>query len=160
MITFSKDVAPEGRQLKFSQAGERTWCDFYDSIDDTQSGVVASLLARTEAHVLWLAMIFTAFDNSCSIEPKHINAAIAFWRYCEASVRWVFGNATGNPLADKIRKALQRAPGRRLSRTDITHGLLGRNASKADVDKALSMLVAAKHADVDLEGKTEWWFAR
>jgi hypothetical protein len=61
--------------------------------------------------------------------------------------------------ADKIREALQRAPGRRLSRTDITHDLLGRNANKADVDKTLSTLVTASQADVTFEGKTEYWSA-
>ena len=36
-----------------------------------------------------------------------LRAGLAVWRYCEASVRHVFGAATGDPVADEVFRALR-----------------------------------------------------
>lgn len=38
--------------------------------------------------------------------------------YCEANARYVFGNATGDPVAERIEAELETEPGG-LSRTDL-----------------------------------------
>jgi hypothetical protein len=47
-------------------------------------------------------MLYCALDKSCLINREHLEAAIAFWSYCEATVRWLFTEKTGNHHADKI----------------------------------------------------------
>lgn len=78
--------------------------------------------------------IYAALDRSLVIELPRLEAALAVWEYCEASARYIFGDATGDPTADRILEAL-RAAGP-LNRTDIS-ALFQRNVS---ADKRLQRL--------------------
>ena len=60
-------------------------------------GVVGGLLARAEAHLLRLALIYALVDGSATIGLSHLDAALALWDYAAASVAWIFGDLTGDP---------------------------------------------------------------
>ena len=68
-----------------------------------------------------------------------ISAALAVWRYCKDSAQYIFGDATGNPVADRILAALQGNPNG-LSRTEI-RGIFSRNRSEGEISQALATLV-------------------
>jgi hypothetical protein len=51
-------------------------------------------------------MLFAILDHSTLTEPKHLQAAIAVWDYCERSAQWAFGEKTGNKMVDRIYWAL------------------------------------------------------
>ena len=74
----------------------------------------------------------------------HLLAAMAVWDYCEASARYIFGDATGDPVADRIMESLRQAP-LGLSRTDISN-FLGRNVPMARISQALGLLLRTKRA--------------
>jgi hypothetical protein len=66
-------------------------------------------------------MIFALLDASAVIDVVHLQAAIAFWEYCQESARLIFAaNApeTGDPLEDRILEFLRQAP-TGMTRTDI-----------------------------------------
>jgi hypothetical protein len=158
---FSLEVSPKGRRMAFSQPAEALWIDFYNSIDDVRTGVMQKLTARAEAHVLRLSMIYAVLDKSASIEPKHLNAAIAVWSYSEASVKWAFGSSSGNPAADKILEELKRKPNG-MTRTEIQAEVFHRHCPASDLSQALRYLRENKLADFNPEkpanGKTiERW---
>jgi hypothetical protein len=67
------------------------------------------------------------------------------WKYCEASARCIFGRALGDPVADRIRRALLSSP-EGLMRTDISN-LLGRNTDQARIDRALGLLATMGAAE-------------
>jgi hypothetical protein len=151
------------RKLDFSRQGIKKWEEFYESIDDCQSGSIGAILARAEAHVLRLAMIYTVLDRSTLIEPKHLAAAKSVWDYCCASAQWAFTNASGNMHADKILWALERAPDG-LSREQINNEVFHRNCTKIEIDQALSILKKNKQVDQTYnrgrKGRpSEWWRA-
>jgi hypothetical protein len=50
-----------------------------------QPGLLGALTARAEAQVIRLALLFALLDKEGSIGVAHLKAALAFWRYCEAS---------------------------------------------------------------------------
>src|SRR5450432_2600811 len=102
--TIINDLGPAApkRELHWSDQGKKDWCEFYNSIKSSGSGVVGAIVARTDAHVLRLTMHFTVLDGSALMEPLHLKAAIAFWQYCERSASWIFGQKTGDKAADKI----------------------------------------------------------
>jgi Protein of unknown function (DUF3987) len=162
--TFSKDMACNGREMKFSQKSERVWDEFYESIDDNQSGTTGNLLGRAEAHVLRFSMIYAALDNKALIEPAHLRAAIAFWNYCAASVRYIFGESTGNPMADKILWELKRRKGG-MTKTEMQIEVFNRHAPSTDLNQALSELRRNGAATFEPEKAAnnkliERWFAK
>jgi hypothetical protein len=64
-------------------------------------GLSGSILARGAPQVRRLSLIYAVLDLSWVIRREHLQAALAVWDYCEASVKFVFGNASGYPDADK-----------------------------------------------------------
>jgi hypothetical protein len=80
-------------------------------------------------------------DQSATIEPAHLHAALALVDYAEASTRWLFGARSGDSIADTILEALRsRGP---MTRWEISN-LLGRNVAAARIDQALQALQAAE----------------
>ena len=39
----------------------------------------------------------------------HLQAALAFWKYCDNSARYLFAGTTGDPIADRLLDALREA---------------------------------------------------
>jgi hypothetical protein len=62
------------------------------------------------------------------------------WALCDASVTYIFGDATGDPIADRVLSAL-RANGH-MSQTEINE-LFGRHVPAAKLSQALESLVSA-----------------
>ena len=164
LLTFSKETAPKGQRMAFNSKAESIWDEFYHSIDDNQNGIVGNMLGRTEAHVLRFAMIYAALENKRGIEPKHLLAAIAFWDYCTASVKYIFSDSTGSTNADKILWELKRRRGGMLKK-DMYKEVFNGRISATDLSQSLSELAQAGTAKYEPEkasnGKLiERWFAK
>jgi hypothetical protein len=138
-----------GAALGFARnAGEVTqdgeawslWSEVYESLSEGRPGLSGALAARAEAQTLRLSLIYALMDRSRTIGAVHLRAALALWRYCEASIRLIFGDATGDPHADRILAAL-RANGP-MSQTDVS-SLFGRNLPAGKLGGALQTLVIA-----------------
>ena len=136
-----QNLAPD-KEIHWSDQAKKDWCEFYKSIKGSGEGIVGSIIARSDAHVLRLTMLFTVLDNSALMMPEHLKAAIAFWQYCERSASWIFGEKTGNKNADKIHWALQREP-KGITRTKISLEVFQNHISKTNMDLAFSTLVEA-----------------
>jgi hypothetical protein len=151
------------KEIHWSPQAQKQWIDFYKSIKTVSAGIVGSIIARSDAHVLRLTMLFTALDNSALMEPMHLHAAIAFWQFCERSALWAFGEKTGNKAADKVYWALQREP-KGMTRTQISMEVFNNHASKTTLDIAFSTLVDANLATLKSERgargdkPTQRWF--
>lgn len=78
------------------------WEDVYPDLSAGAPGMLGAITARAEAHVLRLAVIYALLDQRRAIEPEHLRAALAVWRYCEDSAAYVFGGTLGYPLADRL----------------------------------------------------------
>lgn len=100
------------------------------------------LTARGEAHVRRLAAIYAILDETHVVEPVHLSAASALWDYCAASIRFIFGDKTGDPVADKIVDEVRRRG--ELSQAQITLELFNRNVSAARIAQAVELLLDAQ----------------
>jgi hypothetical protein len=127
------------------------WEEIYPSLSEAKPGIVGALTARAEAQVVRLAMTYALLDGAALIEPAHLLAAIAVWTYCAASVRYIFGDKVGNPVADTILVALKNAYPHGLTRTEI-RDLFARNASPGAVATALQELATIGLATVPRPG--------
>jgi hypothetical protein len=104
-------------------------------------GLVGPLLARGSAQTLRLAVVYALLDGSDRIGVEHVEAAHALWRHSARSVWKLFGGSTGNPIAEQLSEAADRAGPEGISRTEMFN-ILGRNRTKAELDVALDEVVA------------------
>jgi hypothetical protein len=121
-----------GRVMHRSPDAEELWTEIYMAIDDDADGMFGAMVNRGPAQMLRLSVAYALLDGAATIETEHVRAAKAIWDYCEASVKWIFGDVVGDPVADKLLDALRKAAPQGLDRDDqyrvfsghITHSRL------------------------------------
>lgn len=149
-------------EIRRDDAARRLWAAVYPRLSEGSPGLLGAATSRAEAQVLRLAALYAVLDCSAIVRVEHLRAALAVWDYCFASARYIFGDATGDPIADRIREALQSAGAEGLTRTQI-RDLLGRHASADRIAQALTQLAAlgiASRQMVSTEGRSiELWLA-
>jgi hypothetical protein len=106
-----------------------------------------AVIGRAEAQVMRLSAIYALLDKSRLIRPEHHRAAMAVWKYCEDSARWIFETGTGNKNADRILAALKAAGEKGLTKWQITADVFNRHTTKLEIDEALRLLFSLKLAD-------------
>jgi len=105
--------ASKRRRLERDEEAGALWRAVYPYLKAEKPGLTGAMLARGEAIVLRLALIYTLLDECHQIRRPHLEAALAFWRYSEQSIELIFGTAgqqTGNSLADKLYELLGGGP--------------------------------------------------
>lgn len=127
------------------------WAEIYPDLSEGRPGMLGALIARAEAHVLRLSLLYALLDQSPEITPDHLLAALALWDYCEASARFIFGDSTGDPIADRILSALRTATD--MDMKDIAE-LFGRHVNASRLGKALETLLAAGLAQNKRDNET------
>lgn len=115
-------------------------------LSEGQPGLFGAITARAEDQVMRLAAIYAAFDGTAVISRRHLEAALAVWQYCETSARLIFGDSTGDPVADRIFSAIQEKGA--MTRTDVCD-LFGRNMSAKEIDRAITILTEAKRIECE-----------
>jgi hypothetical protein len=150
----------EGEIKRDAEARER-WINVYEGLSEGQPGLFGAVTSRAEAQVVRLSLIYALLDCSTVIKLPHLEAAVAVWRYCEASAAHVFGSALGDPIGDEILRALLAAPAG-LTRNEI-RDLLGRHRRSEEIGGALERLSRLRRAHFVREetpGRpAERWFA-
>jgi hypothetical protein len=107
------DFAQSVGELKRDDEARRMWHGVYRDLSSGKPGLCGALLGRAEAQTMRLACCYALLDLSATVRGCHLLAALALWERAEASVKHIFGNASGDPVADAILRALrtQRANG-------------------------------------------------
>ena len=62
---------------------------------------------------------YALLDLASVIRREHLEAALALWRYCEASAAFVFGDSLGDAVADAILSALRQRLDLGMTRTEM-----------------------------------------
>jgi hypothetical protein len=162
-IRLALGEARKANAVDFTPAGDEFWNITYDEISTDRPGLWGALTARAEAQVLRLALVYALLDSSAKIDVPHLRAALAVWRYCDASAAYLFGDRLGHPVADKLLAAIRAAGTAGISRTGLSKAL-GKNVPAADIEVALQLLLDLHLARKGVvgEGKeaTETWWAR
>jgi DNA replicative helicase MCM subunit Mcm2 (Cdc46/Mcm family) len=121
------------------------------TLSEGKPGLLGAITARAEAQVLRLSCIYALLDCSNAVGVDHLKAALALWRYCDESARWIFETGTGNKNADKILAALKAAGQKGLTRLQITNEVFNRHVTKFEIDEALRVTHSLKLAVRKLE---------
>jgi hypothetical protein len=89
---------------------KRMWAAVYEDLRCSRVGMFGEMTARRAPIVARLSMIYALLDGLAVILPEHLLAALAIWQRSEASIRYLFGDATGDPLADALYEAMSNRP--------------------------------------------------
>jgi Protein of unknown function (DUF3987) len=128
-----------------SPTAERRWEQIYDELaEDDPGGMLGAATARAEAQVLRLSVAYALTDGSATIEVAHLAAACALWQYCRGSAAYVFGDASNDPLVERVVRLVVEGPSVRrggeaeegIDRTEL-HRRLGSHTRRADLDRAV-----------------------
>jgi hypothetical protein len=157
------EAARRVAQVGMAPDARAAWRRVYPELSEGRPGILGAITARGEAQTTRLALLYSLLDGRGEIGTDHLGAALAVWEYAEASVRYIWGDALGDPIADEILRALRAAGSVGMSRTAISN-LFGRNRNAGQIGRALAMLVAAGKARMEKQDYTggrpvEMWFA-
>jgi hypothetical protein len=133
------DFALKVGELKRDDRARAIWHEVYPNLSEGQPGMSGALLGRAEAQVMRFACLYAVLDDSPVVQAQHLSAALALWDYAVASVKYIFGASTGDPVADEILRALKNAP-HGLTRSSIS-ALFGRNQPAGRIGTALALLL-------------------
>jgi hypothetical protein len=131
------------------ETARKIWVAVYADLSTGRPGMTGAVLGRAEAQVMRLALVYAFLDRSETIQGAHLRAALALWEYVERSVQYVFGESTGDRVADSILAWLRGAPAG-LTRTEINHNFR-RHVPAIRIDAALEALRRHGLASVSTE---------
>jgi CHC2 zinc finger len=158
VVDFAKDFV----EIRRDPEAKKQWRVIYPDLSEGKPGMLGAITGRAEAQVMRLSAIYALLDKSSLIMPKHHDAAMAVWNYCEQSCQWIFGTGTGDRNADKILAALQHAANG-MTKTEISGDVFNRHASSTEIDDALRLLHGLKMVTFKTESTagapTQRWFS-
>jgi hypothetical protein len=134
VLRFAKGAG----EMRWGESAKPLWVECYPTLSEGASGLLGAVTSRSEAQVLRLACVYALMDCSATIELEHLKAALAVWDYADASARYVFGDATGDAVADRIEEMLPETP-TGMTRAEIRNAF-GRNKSSERIGRALELL--------------------
>jgi hypothetical protein len=160
-VEFGREV---GRMRRTKEASVLWHAEYKRGIAE-YTGVLGAVTARAAPQIVRLSILYALLDKCESIKRCHLEAALAAWKYCEDSARYIFGDALGDPVADKILAALRRSKDG-LTRSQIYKSVFGSNLKSEEIDRALTTLQKYRLADMTSsrvpgqDKPTELWRAR
>jgi len=102
------DVLKKGdHQYFFSTEAALLYDEIYYKLARETPGMAGDILARGEALILRISVIYAWLDKSEKIEIHHLRAALACYNYFEKSVFQIFGDSFGDWRVDKLWKAIK-----------------------------------------------------
>jgi hypothetical protein len=122
----------------------------YAELNRPRVGKFAKCVTRVHVMVLRMALILALLDYRqaedgsllpCEIRREHLLAAAEVWRYCEDSARYIFGESTGDEMADAILNYLRSIRPKGATRTEISQKVFQKNKKAEEINAALSHLL-------------------
>jgi hypothetical protein len=130
-IRLSEDV--EGG---YGYSAVELWEEVYPDLSSGKPGLFGAVVARAEAQVRRIATVYAVLDLSEEVQVAHLLAALAVWQYSEASALRIFGDRTGDQMADELLGALEDAGEDGMTRAEI-YDLFGRNRRRDRIGTVL-----------------------
>ena len=138
-LSASIEFAKSCNELKKDSKSRELWHSVYPELSDGKPGIVGAMLARSEPQVLRLSLILSLMDRKNYISLESLESALEIHRYCTESIKYIFGDSLGNPIADTILELLEAEPNG-YTRTQI-RDYFKRNYSRSVISPALQLLV-------------------
>lgn len=137
VILFSRAVSLVQRD----EEAKALWAEIYHDLSEGKPGLIGSIIARAEAHVLRLSLLYALLAKSNVIKVEHLTAALALWDYCEKSAVLIFGERLGDPTADRILEAVRSAGTEGITDNEIVE-LFQRHKKSEELTRAKNLLLS------------------
>jgi hypothetical protein len=131
-------------EMSRSDQAQQLWLEVYPKLTNEARGKIAAITGRGDAQVLRLSMIYALADSAAVIEVEHLGAALAIWKYCEDSVKYLFGRTIDDKQLVKLYQALRAAPDG-LTQDEILKNVFRKNLASKEIGKLLEVLEKAGH---------------
>jgi hypothetical protein len=125
--------------IPMDRQAEALWSEQYPGLTTGRPGLLGAVIGRAAPQVRRLATIYALMDTSEKVREADLLAALALWRYCEDSARYVFGERLGDNIGDRLLEALRDSESDGLTRSDMRE-LLGNRVPGERIDTALALL--------------------
>ncbi|MCL2124180.1 MAG: DUF6371 domain-containing protein, partial [Desulfovibrionaceae bacterium] len=96
--------------VTMSAGAKALWASVYPELSREHSGLAGCIINRAEAQTVRLALVYALLDGQNTILERHLDAALALWRYAQESALYIFGDRSADPLEAKILEALKQGP--------------------------------------------------
>ena len=130
--------------MQFDEQARELWFSKYSELTSDRLGLLGAVTSRSEAQVLRLACVIALLDGSEKfVRIVHLEFALQLWTYCFGSAGFIFGEGTGDPIADRIwskLKQLQQNTPPGLAHDDIGSVVFNGNVPADKIDRALRNL--------------------
>jgi hypothetical protein len=128
-----------------SAEANRLWETVYEELKQSKAGSYGKAVERGRPQVVRLALLYAVLDCSPMIERRHLEAALAVWRYCDDSARIIFGGVADDASVSKLERRLRdlvfTQPG--IMRSELRHAISHKTTTDV-FDGALSRLIARR----------------
>jgi Protein of unknown function (DUF3987) len=147
------ELVPGIKQMKFSPEAEESWLPVRRAKKNIETISMREVVSRAVQQILRLAMIYALLDRTGIIEARHITAALAFWNYCEDSVRYLFGDFNYNPEQLELMEYLQDERRGFLTKTEVLRDIY-HNRNHKQMNQDLAQLKRAHRINFAMDKKT------
>jgi len=137
------EVKDRPYRIGMTSEAAQEWQAFYNQLPD-RDGIIGNVTGRDAPHIIRIAMIYALSEDEADIDIRHLEAALAVWTYCEASVEWVFqrqAESDAKTLDDQLLEALAKVTGKGLKRSEITKTVFRGNRTGDEIKAILHRLV-------------------
>jgi hypothetical protein len=83
--------------------------------------------------------VYSQIDGESETSRNSLEAALALWRYADATAGWLFGTPFNHAEADRIYDTLRRRPGG-MTRTEINSEVFSNHANADRLREGLAIL--------------------
>jgi hypothetical protein len=140
-----REAADHARKLgntrvDFDDDAKVIWGAEYERLAAGRPGLLGAVTSRSEAQCLRLCLLYALLDGARAVQAEHLRAALAVMDYCNASARYIWGDRTGDAVADRAIEALRFAGDKGLTRTELFRDVFRNNADSSDIERALNLL--------------------
>lgn len=150
-------------RVTMTPPAREAWEIVYAPLSEGHDGLHGAVTARAEAQCIRLALLYALLDGAAQIDVAHLRAALAVWKYCDDTARYIFGTSLGDRIADEILRRLKQAGDAGMTRTDI-RDVFARNQSAERIGAALELLQRRCQATCEMVSTggrpTELWRAK
>jgi hypothetical protein len=160
-LAESLEFGRQAGEIKRDDDARLVWQTVYPELTAVSPGLLGCMTARAAPITLRLSMLYALLDRSETIRRDHLMAALSLWEYAKDSVRYLFGDALGDTIADVILRGLRETDEGK-TRSEIAK-MFDRNLSSGRITQALALLQSLDHARGEKQptgGRAvERWFA-
>lgn len=112
-------------------------------VAERPDGWYAAATARAVPQVVRLSVVYAVLDQSTLVTVEHLRAALAAWRYCEASAASLFTDDESDELRGDLSKAaefIEQQPGGQCTRRDLSVTCFAGHKKAKELDAIVATL--------------------